>query len=108
MADKLAYLTGRGAGRMGNMFGKEDIESMLETVQCQIALQDDTIAKSVPHTPMIQSNATDLAMMAGQIQRPVSDVVAILNSRGDWREMSKSMDIPLDCIQLVKVTFNDQ
>jgi hypothetical protein len=108
MADKLAYLTGRGAGRMGNIFGKEDIEAMLETVQCQIALQDDTIAKSIPHTPMIQSNATDLAMMAGQIQRPVSDVVAILNSRGDWREMSKSMDIPLDCIQLVKVTFNDQ
>ena len=108
MADKLAYLTGRGAGRMGNIFGKEDIEAMLESVQCQIALQDENISKSVPHTPMIQSSATDLAIMAGQIQRPVSDVVAVLNSRGDWREMSKSMDIPLDCIQLVKVCFTDQ
>jgi len=106
MADKLAYMTGKGAGHAGNVFGKEEIESMLETVQCQLALQDETIAKAVPHTPMIQSNAIDLAMMAGQIQRPVSDVVAILNSRGDWREMSKSMDIPLDCIQLVKVIFN--
>lgn len=108
MADKLAYLTGKGAGHAGNVFGKEDIEDMLETVQCQLALQDENITKSLPHTHMIQSSASDLALMAGQIQRPISDVVAILNSRGDWREMSKSMDIPLDCIQLVKVIFNDK
>ena len=44
-------------------------------------------------------------MIAGVVNRPVSDVVAILNSRGDWREMSKSMDVPLDVIQVVKVVF---
>ena len=105
MADKLAYLTGRGAGRLGNIFGKEDIEGMLEQVQCQLALQDESIVKAIPHTPMQKSSATDLAMMAGVVNRPVSDVVAILNSRGDWREMSKSMDVPLDVIQVVKVVF---
>ena len=105
MADKLAYLTGRGAGRLGNIFGKEDIEGMLEQVQCQLALQDESIVKAIPHTPMQKSSATDLAMIAGVVNRPVSDVVAILNSRGDWREMSKSMDVPLDVIQVVKVVF---
>jgi len=106
MADRLAHLAGRGVGTAARLLTKEEIENALESVQYELALQDESIIKALPHTPMSSSSAADISLIAGQIQRPVSDVVAILNSRGDWREIAKSMDIPIDCIQLVKVTFN--
>lgn len=108
MADRLAHALGRGAGHLGNIFGKEEIEVMLEDVQCQIALQDENITKSITQTTMVPTNASHLALAAGKVGRPVTDVVAILNSRGDWREMSKAMDIPLNEIQLVKVMFHER
>jgi len=106
MANELGYRVGRGVGTVGRWLTKEEIENALESVQHEMALQDETITKLLPHTPMNGDNASDIAMMAGQIQRPASDVVAVLNSRGDWRELSKSMDMPFDYIQLVKVAFN--
>ncbi len=108
MADRLAHALGRGAGHLGNIFGKEEIEVMLEDVQCQIALQDENITKSITQTTMVPTNASHLALAAGKVGRPVTDVVAILNSRGDWREMSKAMDIPLNEIQIVKVMFHER
>ena len=112
----MGYAVGSGAaalsmlpGKIGDkIFRREDIESALEGVQCELALLEDYIIKSLPHAPMSNSNASDIALMAGQIQRPASDVVAILNSRGDWREISKAIDIPIDYIKLVKVAFNDK
>ena len=106
MARELGYRVGQGVGTVGRWLTKEEIENALESVQHEMALQDETITKLLPHIAMNGDNASDIAMMAGQIQRPASDVVAVLNSRGDWRELSKSMDMPFDYIQLVKVAFN--
>ena len=105
MADRVAEALGRGAGHAANIFTREEIENALESVQIDLAMQEDTIIKMKPHTPMSGDNAAHIAFVAGQVKRPSSDVVTILNSRGDWREMAKSMDIPIEIIQVVKVAF---
>jgi len=87
------------------MFGKEDIENALESIQKEIALKDENITKALPSTPMSISNTAHISMMAGQVQRPASDVVTVLNSRGDWREIAKSTGMPHDYVQLLKVAF---
>lgn len=100
---------GRGAANVANFFkedvSKQQIEDMLESVQCDLAKQDEQVAKMIPYTQLKSDNAADIAFMAGQLERPPSDVVTILNSRGDWREMAKSMDVPIEIIQVVKVAF---
>ena len=103
--DRIGQALGSGAASVANLFTREEIRNALETVQVDMALQNDTIVKMLPHNQMSPTKGSDIAFMAGQIQRPSSDVVAILNSKGDWREMSKSMDVPLEIIQLVKVAF---
>ena len=103
--ERLGYALGAGAGKVANIFTREEVENALESVQMEMALQNDAVVKMLPHVSMNPNKATDIAFVAGSIQRPSSDVVAILNSKGDWREMSKSMDVPLDVIQLVKVVF---
>ena len=110
MTERIGELIGSGAGRVANWFNKEDIskqqiEDMLESVQCDLARQEEQITKMLPHTQLKKESATDIAFMAGQLERPSSDVVTILNSRGDWREMAKSMDVPIEIIQVVKVAF---
>jgi len=105
LADRLAYGTGYGVGTLGRMFGKEDIENALESIQKEIALKDENITKALPSTPMSISNTAHISMMAGQVQRPASDVVTVLNSRGDWREIAKSTGMPHDYVQLLKVAF---
>tara|TARA_R110000824_G_scaffold3689_4_gene17443 strand:+ start:6892 stop:8898 length:2007 start_codon:yes stop_codon:yes gene_type:complete len=112
LADRLAYGTGMGLGAgaagLGRLFGKEDIEKALEGIQKEIALQDENIVKALPATPMSISNTAHISMMAGQIQHPVSDVVTVLNSRGDWREIAKSMGMSHDYVQLLKVAFRNE
>jgi len=103
--DRIGQALGGGAAKVANLFTREEIAHALETVQIDIALQNDTITKMIPHIPMNNHSTADISFMAGQVKRPASDVVAILNSRGDWEEMSKSMDVPLEVIQLVKVAF---
>jgi hypothetical protein len=103
--DRIGQALGSGAASVANLFTREEIQDALESVQVDMALQDQTIIKMIPHISMDPSKGSDIAFMAGQTKRPASDVVAILNSKGDWREMSKSMDVPFEVIQLVKVAF---
>ena len=102
---RIGEALGSGAASVANLFTREEIQNALETVQIDMALREDAIVKMLPHNQMDSTKGSDIAFMAGQIQRPSSDVVTILNSKGDWREMSKSMDVPLEVIQLVKVAF---
>jgi hypothetical protein len=109
MSERIGEMMGRGAANVANFFkedvSKQQIEDMLESVQCDLAKQDDHVAKMIPYTQLKSDSAADIAFMAGQLERPPSDVVTILNSRGDWREMAKSMDVPIEIIQVVKVAF---
>ena len=103
LANKLGY----GIGTVAGWLTKEQVENALESVQIEMASQDENILKLLPHSPMCNNNATDIALMASKIQRPPSDIITVINGRGDWREMSKSLDIPFDYIQLIKVSFNE-
>ena len=51
-----------------------------------MALQNDAVVKMLPHVSMNPNKATDIAFVWLN-QRPASDVVAILNSKGDWRDV---------------------
>ncbi len=105
LMERIGYALGSGAGKVANIFTREEVENALESVQMEMAMKDAIVTKMQPRIAMNPNKATDIAFMAGQTQRPASDIVAILNSKGDWREMSKSMDVPLEIIQLVKVAF---
>jgi phage tail protein X/outer membrane biosynthesis protein TonB len=105
MSERLAESLGRGAGRFMNLFGKEEIAQALESVQEEIALNNMAISKAMPTTSYSPNSARDIGMMAARYNIPPSDVVTILNSRGHWEEISKSMGVDYELFQLVKVAF---
>lgn len=105
MSERLAESLGRGAGRFMNLFGKEEIAQALESVQEEIALNNMAITKAMPTTSYSSNSASDIGMMAARFNIPPSDVVTILNSRGHWEEISKSMGVDYELFQLVKVAF---
>ena len=79
--DRIGQALGSGAASVANLFTREEIQDALESVQVDMALQDQTIIKMIPHISMDPSKGSDIAFMAGQTKRPASDVVAILNSK---------------------------
>jgi len=105
MSERLAESLGRGAGRFMNLLGKEEIAQALESVQEEIALNNMAISKAMPTTSYSPNSARDIGMMAARYNIPPSDVVTILNSRGHWEEISKSMGVDYELFQLVKVAF---
>lgn len=105
MSERLAESLGRGAGRFMNLFGKEEIAQALESVQEEIALNNMAISKAIPTTSYSPNSARDIGLMAARYNIPPSDVVTILNSRGHWEEISKSMGVDYELFQLVKVAF---
>lgn len=110
MAERIAGAAGRGlgsaAGRIMGLFGKEEIDSALEAVQRDLALTDDRIVKSLPHTSFSTNNPMDVAMCASQFGIPATSIVAVLNSRGHWGEIAKSMDMDEHTFQTIKVAFS--
>jgi len=106
MGERLAQSLGRGAGRVfGGLFGKEEIDAVLEDVQREMALQDQRIVKAMPSTAFSASNPTDIALAATHFGVPSSEIAAILNSRGHWEEIAKSMNVDFDTFQVLKVVF---
>jgi len=105
MSERLAESLGRGAGRFMNLLGKEEIAQALESVQEEIALSNMSITKAMPPTSYSHNSARDIGIMAARYNIPPSDVVTILNSRGHWEEISKSMGVDYELFQLVKVAF---
>ncbi len=55
---------------------------------------------------MDSGSPVDVSMFAGQMNLSSNDVVAIVHSRGDWRTIAKSFDIPYEQVQITKVVFN--
>lgn len=105
MSERLAESLGRGAGRFMNLLGKEEIAQALESVQEEIALNSMTITKAMPSTSYSHNSARDIGIIAARYNIPPSDVVTILNSRGHWEEISKSMGVDYELFQLIKVAF---
>ena len=105
MSERLADALGRGAAGFMNLIGKEEIAHALEQVQREIALNNDVIVKSMPTHTFSSHSTNDIGEMASRYNIPPTDVITILNSRGHWEEISKSMGVDYELFQLVKVAF---
>ena len=108
--DSLGGALGRLYGNRfpGGIFGKSDgekqqIEQYLEQVQIDIAKSELTISA----TPMNPESPVDISIVAGRLKKTSSDITAIIYSRGDWRDIAKSFNVPHEAVQEVKVIFNE-
>ena len=93
----------------GGLFGKSEtekqqIEHYLEQVQIDIAKAELPITNV---TPMNANSPIDISMVAGRLNKSSSDITAIIHSRGDWRDIAKSFNVPHETVQEVKVIFNE-
>jgi len=106
MGESLGGMYGRAFP--GGLFGKNDeeernqIETLLEQVQIDIAKRE--ISKV--NQPMSPESPVDIAMFAADLNRPSSDVVSVIFSRGDWRNIAKAFNMAHEDVQKIKVTFN--
>ena len=80
------------------------IEEYLEMVQMELAKATIEDKFDVPDFSV--ESPTDIAMMGAHIQRPTTDVIGILFTKGDWRNIAKTMGIEHEQVQLVKVAFS--
>ena len=80
------------------------IEEYLEMVQMELAKATIEDKFDVPNFSV--ESPTDIAMMGAHIQRPTTDVIGILFTKGDWRNIAKTMGIEHEQVQLVKVAFS--
>ena len=81
-----------------------DIESYLELVQLELAKSTIEDIYDVPNFNI--NSPTDIAMMGAPIQSPTPDVISILFTKGDWRNIAKTMGIEHEKVQIVKVAFS--
>jgi len=77
------------------------LKNMLEDVQMRIAKEEISTQKLSIHS------MTDVNAVANQMNRPPSDIITIVHSRGDWNSLAKSFSLRHDEIQTVKVMFDE-
>ena len=82
---------------------RDMVEQALEDIQMEIAKNE---METVSIQKMDSGSPVDVSMFAGQMNLSSNDVVAIVHSRGDWRTIAKSFDIPYEQVQITKVVFN--
>ena len=109
--DSLGEAMGRLYGRTfpGGLFGKsesekEQIEHYLEQVQIDIAKTELLLQNNAQMNP---ESPIDISLVAGRLNKSSSDITAIINSRGDWRNIAKSFNVPHEVVQEVKVIFHE-
>ena len=104
--DQIATILGRIAGNR-TILRSEDanqIEEYLENVQLELA---KAVLEDVYDVPAFDINSpTDIAMMGAHIQKPTADVISILFTKGDWRNIAKTIGIEHEQVQMVKVAFS--
>tara|TARA_R100000152_G_C6689338_1_gene121337 strand:- start:142 stop:501 length:360 start_codon:yes stop_codon:yes gene_type:complete len=81
-----------------------NIEEYLEVVQLELAKATIEDLYDVPDFDI--DSPTDIAMMGAHIQRPTTDVIGILFTKGDWRNIAKTVGVKHEQVQLVKVAFS--
>ena len=105
--DQIATILGRIAGNR-TILRSEDanqIEQYLENVQMEIA---KAVLEDSYDVPTFDINSpTDIAMMGAHIQRPTADVISILFTKGDWRNIAKTIGVQHEQVQMVKVAFHE-
>ncbi len=84
---------------------KPEIEDYIETVQLELAksVVDDYASLG----DLSVSSPLDVALLSSKVQMGTNDVITIFHTRGDWREVAKSFNIPHSSVQMVKVALYD-
>lgn len=103
---QIADLLGRLSGG-GQILRSEDanqLESYLENVQLEIAKA--TLEDLTPVPSFDINSPTDIAMMGAHIQTPTADVISILFTKGDWRNIAHTIGVDHEKVQMVKVAFS--
>ena len=103
---QIADLLGRLSGG-GQILRSEDVnqlESYLENFQLEIAKA--TLEDLTPVPSFDINSPTDIAMMGAHIQTPTADVISILFTKGDWRNIAHTIGDDHEKVQMVKVAFS--
>lgn len=84
---------------------KPEIEDYIETVQLELAksVVDDYASLG----DLSVTSPLDVALLSSKVQMGTNDVITIFHTRGDWREVAKSFNIPHSSVQMVKVALYD-
>ena len=82
----------------------EKVREVLEMVQIDIAKSEGFTKKG--HLSI--HSYPDVMSIASNMRRPASDIVTIVESRGDWRSVAKSWGMPHTDVQTIKVMFYDE
>ena len=84
---------------------RPEIEDYIETVQLELAksVVDDYASLG----DLSVSSPLDVALLSSKVQMGTNDVITIFHTRGDWREVAKSFNIPHSSVQMVKVALYD-
>ena len=107
-------LLSRLAGLLGKMSAEDilhksddfrpDFEEYIEEVQLELAKSviDDlsSLGNLSVDSPM------DVALLSSKVQMGTTDVISIFHTRGDWRQIAKSFNIPHENVQMVKVALH--
>lgn len=77
------------------------LKNMLEDVQMRIAKENISTQK------FSINSVNDVNAVANQMNKPPSDIITIVHSRGDWNSLAKSFSLRHEEIQTVKVMFDE-
>ncbi len=84
---------------------KPELENYIEKVQLELA---KSVIQDISHLGDLSvTSPLDVALLSSKVQMGTNDVVTIFHTRGDWREIAKSFNIPHSNVQMVKVALYD-
>ena len=83
---------------------KPEIENYMESVQLELA--KSVIDDLTPLGNLAVDSPLDVALLSSKVQMGTNDVITIFHTRGDWREIAKSFNIPHSSVQMVKVALH--
>ncbi len=84
---------------------KPELENYIEKVQLELA---KSVIQDITHLGDLSvTSPLDVALLSSKVQMGTNDVVTIFHTRGDWREIAKSFNIPHSNVQMVKVALYD-
>lgn len=80
-----------------------DFENYIEEVQLELA--KSVIDDLRSDLQLSVDSPMDVALLSSKVQMGTNDVITIFHTRGDWRQIAKSFNIPHENVQMVKVAL---
>ena len=84
---------------------KDRLIKAVEILQIEDAKKDDEIIKHVSNMNMSSRSTDDIHLIAQKMDIAPIDVHTILNTKGDWKRISKRYGYQDEVVKVVKVSF---